>query len=128
MGKAPGSHKRLFLVAVVAALLAAALVIAVARPAESQSTSSFEYTLGINPYDLTDVQLRQLLDNAKAAGVKSISSGAVWWYIDDGQSSPRSSYDWSGLDRLVNEAEARGMKVRAAFSSRGRRTGCIPVS
>lgn len=110
-----GKHKTLLVTVVIAALVAVALTIAVARLTESQSTTGFDYTLPVNPYVLDDAQLTQVLDKAKGAGVESMFAGAVWWYMSAGQPTTRS-YDWSGLDRLVEEAEARGMTVRLQLS------------
>lgn len=76
-------------------------------PVPRSSLGALDVTLGVNPYLLDDARLGQALDRARAAGVTTIASGAVWWHIeqDDG------SYDWSGLDRLLAAAKARGLHV-----------------
>jgi aryl-phospho-beta-D-glucosidase BglC (GH1 family) len=101
------------LVLIGAASLAALLVILIStRPTEADP--AFEYALPVNAAELSDAELDRTLDKAKSAGVNSISSGAVWWYLNEGR-SPRS-YDWSSLDRLIAGAEKRGMKVSLQLS------------
>ncbi|MBV9453865.1 MAG: cellulase family glycosylhydrolase [Rubrobacter sp.] len=113
--EAPSKGKRL-LIATATAVLIAALAIAVTQLTPNQiATTTFDYTLPVNSAELDDTQLTKALDVAKAAGVNSVSSGAVWWYLNEGQPSPRS-YDWSSLDRLVNAAETRGMTVKLQLS------------
>jgi hypothetical protein len=74
----------------------------------------FEYALPVNAAELGDAQLARTLDVARAAGVDTITSGAVWWYLNEGR--PPRSYDWSSLDRLVAAAESRGMEVHLQLS------------
>ena len=49
--------------------------------AEAQE-SSFEYALVMNAADLSDAQLGRALDQAKGAGVTTVMTGAVWWYLN----------------------------------------------
>lgn len=101
---------------VVFAFAAAAFVVILAgSPREAEGAAgSFEYALPVNAAQMSDDELNKALDTAKGAGVDSISTGAVWWYLN-GNRAPRS-YDWSSLDRLVAGAEARGMKVSLQLS------------
>ena len=96
------------------AVCLAVLVSVLVSDEPAQSDTAFEYSLSINSAELNDIELNQTLDKAKSAGVNSISSGAVWWYLNEGR-TPRS-YDWSSLDRLVAGAEKRGMKVSLQLS------------
>lgn len=115
-------HGRLLLLSV--AGLVAILMVVAAKPAESapgpsgalpnNNDSGFEYALPVNAGQLDDVELDRTLDKAKAAGVNTIYSGAVWWYLNDGQ--PPRSYNWSSTDRLIAGAEKRGMKVNLVLS------------
>jgi hypothetical protein len=80
----------------------------------ARSAPAFEYALPVNAAELSDAELARTLNMAEAAGANSISSGAVWWYLNEGR-QPRS-YDWSSLDRLIAAAEQRGMKVSLQLS------------
>lgn len=81
------------------------------RPFERASSSeSFEYALPINPYELPEAELGRALDLVQSAGANAVVSGASWWYIEP-ESSPES-HRWRPLDRLVDEAQRRGLKVK----------------
>ena len=100
------------LVVAVFAALVAALVIVMVPSAQAEPAAAFDYSLGVNPAELDDAQLVEVLNKAKSAGVTSIHTGGVWWYLE---TSPRS-YDWSHIDSLVSGAEQRGMKVTLQLS------------
>ena len=97
------------LITLALAVLLASLVIVLVSIKPAQGDTAFEYALPVMAAELNDAELDQTQYKAKAAGVNSVSTGAVWWYLNEGR-SPRS-YDWSALDRLVSGAEKRGMKV-----------------
>ncbi len=78
-------------------------------PAAELAPGPFEVTLGLNPTELTDAELERSLDLAVDAGVTQIQSGATWWYLNRDR-QPRD-YDWTDLDRLLNAAEARDLRV-----------------
>jgi aryl-phospho-beta-D-glucosidase BglC (GH1 family) len=103
---------RLLVLATAACLAVLVSVLISNKPA--QSDTAFEYALPVNAAELSDAELDRTLDKAKSAGVNSISSGAVWWYLNEGR--PPRSYDWSSLDRLIAGAEKRGMKVSLQLS------------
>lgn len=102
-----GVGGRLLVLAMAACLAVLVAILVSNRPA--QSDTAFEYALPVNAAELNDAELERTLDKAKSAGVSSISSGAVWWYLNEGR--PPRSYGWSSLDRLIAGAEKRGMKV-----------------
>jgi len=102
------------LVLSVATFLAVTMVMMVLTTEPAGSVPAFEYTLPVNAAELNDADLDRSLDLAQDAGVNTISSGAVWWYLNSGR--PPRSYDWSSLDRLVAAAEQRGMEVSLQLS------------
>ena len=79
-----------------------------------QHERSFEYALPLNPYELTEPELRRALDLAQEAGANSIVSGAVWWYM--APQHPPESHRLEPLDLLVRESKKRGMKVSLQIS------------
>jgi hypothetical protein len=95
------------LVLAVAVALAAALLAAMTQLDQRYSATRFEYGLSVNSAELNEAELDRTLDMAKAAGVDTISAGAVWWHLSTGE----GTYDWGYLDHLVSAAEKRGMKV-----------------
>jgi hypothetical protein len=63
--------------------------------------------------DMSDARLDALLDKAKSAGVSSVHTQADWWILEP----RRDDYRWSYMDRFVNEARARGLKVSMQLTS-----------
>ena len=81
-----------------------------------EGREEFQYAVRVHSelWFYGDAELARVLDLAQAAGVTTIDTDVVWAALDQGDfdgSEARSTYDWKGLDRLVREAEARGMKV-----------------
>lgn len=80
------------------------------RPLEPASTDRpFEYALTVNPYELSEAELGLALDRAQGAGAGAIMTGVSWWYVAP-EPSPESQR-WAPLDRLLEEARRRGLKV-----------------
>jgi len=97
-----------------AAFFAVTAVVLMLTAEPAKSVPAFEYALPVNAAELSDAELARTLNVAEAAGANTISSGAVWWYLNEGR-QPRS-YNWSSLDRLIAAAEQRGMKVSLQLS------------
>jgi hypothetical protein len=100
------------LLAVFFALLA--LPLASGSGAEAQTTGGVEAWLPI-PYteNMGDTQLNALLDKAKNAGVDGVHTQADWWALEP----TKDNYRWAFMDRFVNRATARGLKVSMQLTS-----------
>jgi len=77
---------------------------------EPVRTTPLSIQLPINPAELDPEELGRALGLARRAGVTEVGAGATWWYLTRGR--PLDSYDWRPLDRLVEAASARGIRVR----------------
>ena len=78
----------------------------------AQEAQDFDYIVRIRPWHLSDAELAKAMDGAKAAGVNTIDLEVTWAYVDLGDSTgePRT-YDWHQVDRVLNAAESRDMRV-----------------
>lgn len=83
-----------------------------ARPAAASATGGARIGLDINAAETDLRTLRTRLNQMKAAGVQTVSSGAVWWYMCPTQ----RSCSYADLDRLVAEATARQLQVTLQIS------------
>ena len=54
-----------------------------------------------------DTQLNALLDKAKNAGVDGVHTQAPWDHLEP----TNDNYEWAFMDRFVNRAKARGLRV-----------------
>ncbi len=57
---------------------------------------------------MSDTQVNALLDKAKNAGVDGVHTQAAWDHLEP---SYDNDYEWAFMDRFVNKARARGLKV-----------------
>jgi hypothetical protein len=69
---------------------------------------SFGIAYGGGLFDETDAQLATSLDDAVAVGAKWARTDLPWDLV---QPSSPSQYKWQGVDRVVNAAKARGLKL-----------------
>jgi hypothetical protein len=110
-----GFRTKIFKVVSLGSLLGLGFVaVALNAPLRDSSAQgqSFEYATRVYPSYLSDSELDRVLDLAKSAGINTIDFEASWAHLDRGDSGGRErTYDWFQADRLVNAAEARGMKV-----------------
>lgn len=75
--------------------------------------SSFEVALPVNPHELEEARLERVMELAEGARATTITTGAAWWYVAPTEDGPKA---WGPMDRLVAEAEERGMGVRLQVS------------
>jgi hypothetical protein len=75
-------------------------------------TQDFDYIVPIRPWHLSNAELAKAMDGAKTAGVNTIALEVTWAHVDLGDSTgkPRT-YDWYQIDRVLNAAESRDLKV-----------------
>lgn len=67
-----------------------------------------EFGLEINPAEMSAQALEARLDEALHAGVTTMKTSAVWWYMCPDRAS---ACDYEALDRFVQGAEDRGLKA-----------------
>jgi hypothetical protein len=79
-----------------------------AQSSEASANTPFQVTLPVNPAQLSETKLNAALDMARDAGVTQVQAPATWWWI---ARAGQRSYEWSETDRLVDAAEARGLRV-----------------
>ena len=74
----------------------------------SQTTAEIEAWLPV-PHTkyMSDTQLSALLDKAKNAGVDGVHTQAPWDHLEP----TKNDYEWAFMDRFVNSARSRGLKV-----------------
>ena len=105
MSKAPEQYKSPSL-CVLLFIMCCALPLACGG--EARTTGDFQAWLPV-PYtrDMGDAELNALLDKAKNAGVDGVHTQADWGQLEPQQ----DNYRWAFMDRFVNNAGARGLKV-----------------
>jgi len=81
---------------------------------EVQADAPLRLHLPVNAEELDQAGVGHALDLARNAGVSEIEAGAVWWYVTR-EGSP-DAYDWAALDRLVEAAATRRMRVHLQLS------------
>lgn len=77
-------------------------------------TGALGLVIPLNPAELSGPELEQALDQAVQAGATAISAGVTWWFVT-GNRAP-DQYDWTAIDRLVDGARSRHLKVRLQLS------------
>lgn len=94
------------------AVLVALLGLGTFAGVKDAQARDFDYIVRIRPWHLSDAELAKAMDGAKAAGVNTIDLEVTWAYVDLGDSTgKRRTYDWYQVDRVLNAAESRDMKV-----------------